>query len=273
MRQDQVPTMTRRAPSTAAPSPDPTRRFSDRVEDYIRYRPGYPAAVLETLQREAGLTPAAVVADLGSGTGISSELFLRFGCRVYGVEPNREMRQAAERLLAPYPGFESVQGTAEATTLPAASVDVVAAAQAFHWFDRRGARREAGRILQPGGWAVILWNCRLTDSTPFAAAYERLLLRYATDYREVNHRNLEAAELEELFDGGGYETRHFPNRQVFDFDGVRGRLLSSSYAPAPGQPGHEAMLAELSEIFAAHHEDGRVRFDYTTEMHFGHLGS
>lgn len=252
--------------------PDPTRRFSGRVADYVRYRPGYPEGVVEILEREAGLTPASVVADLGSGTGISARLFLARGCRVYGVEPNREMRRAAEELLAGEPGFVSVAGSAEATTLPDTAVDFAVAAQAFHWFDRPRTRREVERILRPGGRAVVLWNRRLTGTTPFAAAYEALLLRFGTDYRQVDHRNVGPEQLAELFAGGGYQARTLPNHQSFDLPGLRGRLLSSSYAPAPGHSDHEPMLAELARLFADHQDEGRVRFDYATELYFGVIG-
>jgi SAM-dependent methyltransferase len=261
--------MTDRSP--AAATRDPTRRFSDRVENYARYRPGYPEAVVATLEREAGLTPSSVVADVGSGTGISALLFLRLGCRVYGVEPNREMRGEAERRLAGYPGFTSVDGTAEATTLGDAAVDFVVAAQAFHWFDRPRARAELVRVLRPGGWVVVLWNRRLTDDTPFAVAYEALLLEHGTDYRQVDHRQVTPEQLAGFF-AGPFESRTFANEQVFDLAGLRGRLLSSSYVPAPGDPRHQPMLDALERLFAAHQQQGRVRFDYATEMYFGRLG-
>ena len=162
---------------------DPTLRFSDRVENYIRYRPGYPPQVLETLQAECGLTPAAVVADIACGTGIFTRMLLQNGNRVYGVEPNREMREAAERLLADHPNFTSVAGTAEATTLPGHSIDLATAAQAAHWFDLPKARQEFARILKPAGWAVLIWNERSTDASPFLRAYEELLVNYRNRLR------------------------------------------------------------------------------------------
>lgn len=256
----------------AALQRDPTRRFSDRAENYARYRPGYPPAVIATLEREAGLAPSSVVADVGSGTGISALLFLSLGCRVYGVEPNREMRAEAERLLAAYPRFTSVDGTAEATTLGDACADFVVAAQAFHWFDRPRARAELVRVLRPDGWVVVVWNRRLTEETPFAAAYEELLVEHGTDYRQVNHRQVTPEQLADFFAGGRVASRSFPNEQVFDLAGLRGRLLSSSYVPAPGDPRHPPMLAALERLFAAHQQDGRVRIGYATEMYFGQLG-
>lgn len=254
----------------AAQSRDPTRRFSDRVADYVRYRPGYPLELLQTLEREAGLGPDSVVADVGSGTGISAAMLLRSGCSVYAVEPNAEMRRSAEELLGERPGFHSVAGTAEETTLPDGSVDLVTAGQAFHWFDRDTARAEFVRILRPEGRVALFWNGRRTESTPFLRAYEELLHRFGTDYRQVDHLRIGAAEFAAFF-AAPYESWSFPNQQVFDFAGLRGRLLSSSYTPAPGHPDHEPMLRELRAIFERHEDGGRVRFEYDTELHLGRL--
>jgi SAM-dependent methyltransferase len=253
-------------------SPDPTTRFSDRVADYVRYRPGYPDEIMRTLREEAGLPAGGRVADVGSGTGISSELFLRNGCELFAVEPNREMREAAEGWLGGDPRFHSLDGKAEATTLPDRSVELVAAGQAFHWFDRAAARAEFARVLaSPAGVVALFWNARRTDSSSFLRDYEALLLAHAGDYARVNHRNIEAETLREFY-GGPYEKRVFPTWQDFDYEGLKGRLLSSSYAPAPGHPGHEPMLAALRVIFDAHQEEGHVRFLYDTELYFGPLG-
>jgi SAM-dependent methyltransferase len=247
---------------------DSTTRFSNRVADYCRYRPAYPDALLIVLQREIGFSRASIIADIGSGTGISSELLLRIGCTVFAVEPNAEMRRAAEARLGNEPRFRSVAARAEATTLADRSVDAVTAGQAFHWFAAREARAEFVRILRPGGMAALFWNTRRTEGSPFVNAYERLLRQFATDYLQVNHRNVSAPDLGAFF-GGGYEARVFPNAQIFDFDGLRGRLLSSSYAPGPQHPDHARMLAALRHVFDAHHENGRVRMEYDTELFFG----
>lgn len=246
-------------------------RFSTRVENYVRYRPGYPAAVLGLLRDECGLAPASAVADVGSGTGILAELFLKNGNRVYGVEPNREMREAGERLLAAYPDFVSVDGRAEATTLADASVDFVTAGQAMHWFDREGARREFARILRPGGPVVVVWNERLTAGTPLLEAYERLLLTYGTDYREVSHKYAEESLIEPFYGPGRARLKTFPNRQVFDFDGLKGRLLSASYVPEPGHPNFLPMMRELAALFDEHQEAGRVFVEYETKVYYGRL--
>ena len=250
------------------PASNATSRFSDRVENYIRYRPGYPPEALHLLKNACGLIPEHAVADIASGTGIWTRALLENGNRVFAVEPNPEMRQAGERLLAAFPKFISVAGKAEATTLADASVDFVTAAQAAHWFDRGGSRREFNRILKPGGWLILLWNERIVDTTPFLREYEQLLLTYGTDYADVRHERTTDA-VNEFFDPAPYQERAFPMRQEFDYAGLEGRLLSSSYAPGPGHPKHEPMLAELRRIFDRHAEDGCVNIEYKTRIYFG----
>jgi ubiquinone/menaquinone biosynthesis C-methylase UbiE len=250
---------------------DPTRRFSSRVDNYIKYRPGYPSAVIDTLASECGLTEQLIVADVGSGTGILSELFLKHGNPVFGVEPNREMREAGERRLKQYPNFTSVNGTAEATTLPDRSMDFITAGQAFHWFDRIQTRKEFTRILKGGGWVALIWNDRHIDTSPFLCAYEELLHRYGTDCEALTHRNVDAAAIAAFFTPQVSMLRTFDNGQVFDFSGLQGRLLSSSYTPEPDHPNHLPMLDALRAIFDKHQIDGRVEFIYTTVVYFGHL--
>jgi SAM-dependent methyltransferase len=252
------------------PASDATSRFSDRVKNYVLYRPGYPPEVIKELKAECGLVPSHVVADIASGTGIWTRMLLENGNPVFGVEPNAEMREAGERLLAKFPKFTSIAGTAEAPTLPDQSLDFVTAAQAGHWFDRARARREFVRILKPGGWLVLLWNERLTDSTRFLRDYEQLLLTYGTDYEDVRHERTTDA-VNEFFDPAPYQERAFEMRQEFDYAGIEGRLLSSSYAPGPDHPQYAAMLRDLRRIFDACAVDGRATFEYKTRMYFGQL--
>ena len=246
-------------------SSDPTQRFSSRVEDYIRYRPSYPAEVIAFLQRECGLTSQSRVADIGSGTGLLSELFLRFGCEVDGVEPNAEMRAAGERLLAGWPRFHSVTGRAEATTLADRSADLVSAGQALHWFDSEAARTEFRRILKPGGWVALVWNERLR-SPGFNAGYEDLVARYGPE-----HPHAETSELDHFFGEQGWRLAQFPNQQRVDREGLRGRFLSSSYAPLPGAGNYQPLMRELDGLFDEFEEDGRVTLSYTTEVYAGRL--
>jgi SAM-dependent methyltransferase len=252
------------------PASNATSRFSDRVGNYIRYRPGYPPEALHVLKSDSGLAPIHSVADIASGTGIWTRMLLENGNNAFGVEPNAEMRQAGERLLAGFPKFTSVAGTAEATTLPDKSVDFVTSAQAAHWFDRGRARREFGRILKPGGWLVLLWNEWLTSSTAFLRDYEHLLLTFGTDYEDVRHERTTGA-VNEFFDPAPFQERVFELRQEFDYAGLEGRLLSSSYAPGPEHPSHAPMLRDLRRIFETHAIGGRVTFDYKTRVYFGHV--
>lgn len=252
------------------PATNATSRFSDRVENYVRYRPGYPRETIHALRTECGLHPEHVVADIASGTGIWTRMLLENGNRVFGVEPNAGMREAGEQLLAEFPMFTSVAGSAEATTLPNASVDFVTAAQAGHWFDRARSRLEFARVLRPEGWLVLLWNERETDSTPFLRDYEQLLLAFGTDYEDVRHERT-TDSVNEFFDPAPFEERSFAMRQDFDYTGLEGRLLSSSYAPGPGHPKHEPMLGALRQLFEQHAAGGRVAFEYKTRLYFGHL--
>ena len=252
------------------PASNATSRFSGRVENYIRYRPSYPPEVLNALQTECGLRSAHVIADIASGTGIWTRLLLKRGNPVFGVEPNAEMREAGERLLAEFPDFTSVAGTAEATTLADQSVDFVTAAQAAHWFDRARSRQEFARILKPGGWLVLMWNERHTDSTPFLRDYENLLLTFGTDYQDVRHERTTEV-VNEFFDPAPFQERAFPMFQEFDYAGLEGRLLSSSYVPGPGSPKHAPMLDALRTIFNGHAGNNRVAFEYTTRVYFGRV--
>lgn len=234
-------------------------RFSDRVADYVKYRPGYPDAAIDAII--ATVSPKTI-ADLGSGTGISARPFVKRGIEVIGVEPNAEMRTAAE-------GFRSVDGTAEKTGLPDESVDMVLAAQAFHWFDAAGARAEMRRITKPPHWVVLMWNERMTD-TAFLRDYEAALHEHGIDYDKVDHRNVDRERLVAFF-RAPFDTIEFQNAQRFDRAGFVGRALSSSYVPQKGHPKHDAMMRALDRIFTQHAVDGFVDFRYLTFVHVGQL--
>ncbi len=247
-----------------------TRRFSGRVENYIKYRPGYPPQVINFLKDELGFTSESVVADVGSGTGILAAMFLEHGNRVFGIEPNAEMRQAAEELLNRYKNYVSVAGTAEVTTLPPASVDLITAGQAFHWFDRSAARAEFQRLLKPEGHVVILWNDRRND-TLFLQEYEALLREFAIDYSEVDHRQIDE-EIMKMFLGQGYSgLRVFDNHQELDEEGILGRVLSCSYMPAPEHRNYQPMVEALKSLFEHFQQNGKVTISYKTLLYYGQL--
>lgn len=250
---------------------DAKQRFSNRVADYVRYRPGYPLAMYDLLARECGLHPEHLIADVGSGTGLLAKLFLDRGNCVFGVEPNAEMRSGGEECLRRYPKFTSVDGSAEATTLRDASVDFVTAGQAFHWFDPKAAHREFRRVLRPSGFAVAAWNDRRISETRFGREYEDLLVRFSTDYSRVRETYPEAAAMRDFFGERNFHSAELPNFQEFDFEGLAGRLRSSSYAPKEGHANYEPMMNELKQIFDENQVDGRVRMNYTTQIYFGHL--
>jgi len=257
-------------PTSPASDPKPTERFSNRVEHYVKYRPGYPTEVLDCLRQNCGLTPQSVIADLGSGTGLLSELFLRHGNRVYGVEPNAEMRAAGEEYLREFPNFTSQSGTAEHTGLPAQSVHFITAGQAFHWFDRSKARPEFQRILKAGGYVVLIWGERRTD-TPFLADYDNLLHRYSGEYEKVDHRQVTPEVVTQFFHPGWCKQQTFDYVQNFDWDGLRGRLLSSSYIPLEGSPQFTQMLSDLKGIYQRYAEGGRVPMYYFTKVYWGQM--
>jgi len=250
---------------------DAKQRFSNRAEDYAKYRPGYPREILHLMGASCRLGPESVIADIGSGTGLLSRIFLENGNRVFGVEPNAEMRSAGEEYLRRFAGFTSVPGSAEAVALPDGSVDLVVAGQAFHWFDVERTRTEFRRILKTGGSVVIVWNERLLDSTLFLREYEELLRQLGTDYARVNESYPRNEQMQEFFGKNEFRSHTLPNFQEFDFDGLSGRLRSSSYAPAPDHPQHVPMMDELRRIFDAHQGNGRVRIEYNTRIYAGKL--
>jgi len=250
---------------------DSTQRFSDRVENYTRYRPSYPPSVITALRDRARLIRDSTVADIGSGTGILTALLLPVAKRVYAVEPNAAMRAAAETRFRGEPGFISIAATAESTTLVSAAVDLITVGQAFHWFDRRACRAEFARILKPAGHVALIWNERLTDSTPFLSDYEKLLRTLPTDYDQVKHSHMDEDAIRNFFHPGHFEKTETPNEQTFDLPGLVGRTLSASYVPNPGQPGHERFIADLERLFATHAQAGQVSLLYQTRLYLGRL--
>lgn len=250
---------------------DPTTRFTRRAENYAKYRPHYPEEIVAYLTRAIELTPGWQIADIGSGTGLLSELWLENGNVVYGVEPNQEMREMAERLLADRPNFHSIRGAAEDTTLSPASIDLVSAGSAFHWFDAGKARAEFIRILKPGGYALLAWNSRKPETSEFAAATRDLLREYGTNRQSDDHRSRREEHIEAFFGPGRYQRATFANGQSLDWEGMKGRLLSMSSAPLPGEAAYEPMIERLRKVFETYQQAGHVFYDYSTQVYYGRL--
>lgn len=251
-------------------SKDSTVRFTDRVENYVKYRPGYPAEVIAFFERRCGITNGSVIADIGSGTGISAKIFLEHGCVVYGVEPNDAMRSAAEEFLQGYENFHSINATAEATSLKDGSVDLVIAAQAFHWFDPDRTRAEFKRILKPGGYTALIWNERQTGSSDFLKEYEELHLKYGRDYKEVRHDRINDGVLRDFFQQD-FERTAFQNHQTLDLNGLKGRVFSSSYMPNSGDETYPAVEKEIERHFAKYAEQGKIKVFYDTNIYICQL--
>lgn len=250
---------------------DPTQRFSGRVANYTRYRPNYPPEVLRILAAECGFTPQSMVADIGSGTGKLTRLFLENGNHVYAVEPNEEMRLAAEQELGGFAHFTSLAARAEQTALPDHSVDIITAAQAFHWFDPVLARREFERILRPGGWVALMWNERDRVHSQVVREYQDLIWSYSEDNRQKIESQADVDPAKDFFAPQPVAIHVIPNPQVLSLEHLKGAALSASYAPMPGHPNYEPLLAALEVFFQKHQVEGWLYLEYDTRMYIGRL--
>ena len=250
---------------------NPTKRFSDRVHYYVKYRPEYPTEIVDLLKEACALSKSSTIADIGSGTGFLSELFLQNGNKVFGIEPNPEMRMAAEDRFADKPHFISINGRAESTGLEESTIDFITAGQAFHWFDLEKTKSEFKRILKSHGFVVLIWNVRKLDATPFLTAYEKFLHKYGTDYKKVQYKTVASQLVENFFGKCQYKLEIFSNSQKLNYVGLEGRLLSSSYVPAYGKTNHNRMLEGLASIFNECNIGGYVTFEYDTKVFFGKL--
>jgi len=254
------------------PPRDPTLRFSDRAENYHKYRPDYPAALYIYLNGNAGLNQGDVVCDIGSGTGLLSKLFLDHGHEVYGIEPNAEMRKAADTTLSGLRGFHNHEGRAEAIPLADSIVDFAVVGQAFHWFDPSATKKEIQRVLKPGKQVALVWNNRHIEHNPFHRDYEDLLVRFGTDYAQVSQRWAVTDEgLAAWFSPYPMTQASLPNSKRLDLEGLRGALLSASYAPTEGHPNYQPMMEALGELISRHQTDGFVTFEYQTQVYHGRL--
>jgi len=246
-------------------------RFSNRADDYAKYRPDYPPELLSALQRHGALTEESVVADIGSGTGILTRQIAPLCAYVYAIEPNRPMRKASLELLRELEQVVVLEGRAENSGLRAESVDLIIAAQAFHWFDIYWTYEEWGRVLRPEGRIALIWNERSVDADAFHQQYEQLLLDFGTDYRSVDHRRISEEQIKQFLEPETLITERMNNSQTLDFDGLKGRLLSSSYVPKESDPNFSEMLRRLQELFDLHSSQGAVTVRYETKLYLGRL--
>ncbi|MFX1426056.1 MAG: class I SAM-dependent methyltransferase [Promethearchaeota archaeon] len=244
---------------------DPKKRFSSRVENYIKYRPNYPQKIIEFLTEQNILSKKTIIADIGSGTGILSKIFLNNENIVYGVEPNNEMRNAAENILNKYSNFISIKGSAEETNLKESSIDLITVGQAFHWFNTELAKKEFKRILKSKGYLALIWNNRRKTGIGFSGEYEKFIINYGTDYKQIRKNE---KKVENFFP---YRKKVFYNYQDLNFDGLIGRLLSVSYLPLEGDKNYENMLKDLQILFKKHEKNGKIRIEYDTEIYYGRL--
>lgn len=249
---------------------NPTTRFSNTVEHYAKYRPAYPVAVINLLKKEGQLKPGAIVADIGSGTGIFTKLLLDHQYKVLSIEPNAQMREKAEQRLADYANFMSINATAEETGLSSHSVDSITAATAFHWFDKEKVKKEFNRILKPGGLCMLIWIVRVLEASPLMAQFEELLNQYGVDYTEVHPNKIYEEEIQKFFAPISIHFAEFGHQQKLDKNSFLGHLLSISSTPKSGQPNYEAMMQTASNLFEAHQKEGSVEFIYSTKCYYGH---
>jgi ubiquinone/menaquinone biosynthesis C-methylase UbiE len=250
---------------------DSKARFTTRVESYRKFRPGYPAAVVEVLARECGLSADDTVADVAAGTGILTELFLTEGYPVVAVEPNAAMREACAALEASYPKLRCIEGSAEEMGLAEDSVALITVAQAMHWFDLGRTRQEFVRVLRPGGCCAVIYNHRRMEGDAFHDDYEQILREFGSDYAAVQGKHLGPEKIAGFFAPSPSNTASFANHQDFTLEGLMGRVLSSSYMPQPGDERYPEMESAVEELFAQHQQDGHVRMEYETVVCWGQL--
>jgi SAM-dependent methyltransferase len=242
----------------------PTTRFSDRVENYIKYRPSYPREIIPFLEKHYGLSKDNRIADIGSGTGIFSELFLHAGYSVIGIEPNEQMLRASEIKLGSYPGFTCRKHQAEQTGLRTRSLDLITVAQAFDRMEHLQTKKEFLRILKPGGHIVVAWNL-LQKHSVFLQDYCCLRKKFAIDYKE--NKMADEGSIYLFFHPMLVKVYSFPNIQRLNFETLKGQLLSESYMPLPGHPNYNLMIDELINLFIAHNVNGFVSMEYETKLY------
>lgn len=247
---------------------DNTDLFSGKSVNYAKSRPRYPEGIISVLENHASMTRDSVIADVGSGTGILASLFLENGNSVFSVEPNSDMREMAMKDLSRYPGFHPVNGTAENTEMENASVDLIVAAQAFHWFDREKAGTEFRRIIRPGGSVALIWNDRIAETEGMNHDYESICMRFSPAYHGSGSSAVGEQVISDFFHGN-YSKFVLENTQELDLDGLMGRYFSASYAIGRDDPHYDMLVDSLEEAFEKNRDGNTVLLRYETRLYLG----
>jgi SAM-dependent methyltransferase len=248
-----------------------TERFSGRVQAYLAYRPRFPREIVPFLREHGALPEDAVVADVGAGTGMLAEIFLEAGHRVLAVEPNAEMLEACRALATHYPVLEVVDGSAEATTLPDASVDLIVVGRAMHWFDWPRAHREFQRILRPDGWVLNASNGHRDSGGRIPTRLSEILRKYRTDTAEADTTRDFEKRLRGFLDPSSWHRATLHHAMTVDFATLLGYAESLSAIPRPGERGYDGMVAELRAVFEEYQRDGVLVTPLSSNLHLGRL--
>jgi ubiquinone/menaquinone biosynthesis C-methylase UbiE len=241
---------------------DSVARFTVTVGDYVKYRPGYPIELFRYLASQ--FSNNVDVAELGAGTGIFTRQLANVGFvrKIYAVEPNDNMRSAAEKERNF--GEQRIvyrKGTAENTGLPSHSVDGVLGAQCFHWFDLGLTLAEINRIAKPGSNCYAIWNDRVNHD--FNNDLERVLFAFSKPYPSLKRPDGTILDLKRLIPSG--EEITFESNQEMDLRGLIGRMASTSYV-AHGVADKISFNNELAKIFEKYQKGGKVIMEYKTRV-------
>lgn len=247
-------------------------KFNGMGKVYSKYRPSYPLNFVDYLFTDVGMSQSSIIADVGSGTGILTRQLLEKGSNVYGIEPNADMRVIAETNLNNFPGFTSVSGSAENTTIDDNSVDYITVAQAFHWFDREKFKKECQRILKPEGKVILVWNTRDNENELVIENYE-VNRKYCPNFKGFSDGMYGKTNNDDFSDffNGEYETKVFLNNLIFDMDGFIGRNLSASYALKSNDAQYNDYVNELKKIYEKYSNNGQLIMPNLTRSYVGNV--
>lgn len=249
----------------------PTDKFSGKADVYSKSRPSYPNEYIDYLFSANSLNETSKVADIGSGTGILSRQLLKRGLNVITVEPNDDMRRKAEQDLNEFEHFISIKASAEETTLPDKNLDLVIAAQAFHWFDQEKFKCECKRILKKDAKVALVWNSR-DSSNPLIIENAEIFKKYCPSFYGFSGGIGEDEEIfTRFYREGKYEYKRFPNDITLDFNGFLGRNLSASYSLKPEDKDYQLFMEAITDLFEKYNNGGKIVMPNYTRSYLGHV--